>query len=74
MRELCVAVLATGQGNRILRRRVLSHLMSEGVTILDPETTYIDPFVQVGQDTVIYPQVLLVRVITCLQPRRRQHW
>lgn len=45
--------------HRVLRRRVLSRLMREGVTILDPETTYIDPSVQIGQDTILYPHVFL---------------
>jgi len=29
--------------------------MRSGVTIVDPESTYIDSTVKVGQDTVIYP-------------------
>ena len=33
--------------------------MSDGVTILDPDTVYIDADVQVGADTVIYPSVQL---------------
>ncbi len=41
----------------ILRRRKLDDLMREGVTLLDPERTYIDPRVEVGRDTVIYPGV-----------------
>ena len=41
----------------ILRRRKLDVLMQEGVTLLDPERTYIDPRVHVGRDTVIYPGV-----------------
>jgi len=43
----------------ILRQRILSRLMSEGVTILAPEVTYISPFVKIGQDVVIYPHVFL---------------
>ena len=35
--------------------------MTEGVTIVDPESTFIDVDVQVGQDTVIYPSVQLER-------------
>ena len=33
--------------------------MSEGVTIMDPATTYIDDDVKVGRDTVIYPMTWL---------------
>ena len=29
--------------------------MLEGVTILSPETTYIDAQVTIGQDTIIHP-------------------
>jgi len=43
------------RASRILYRRRAEDLMASGVTILDPECTYIDPDVQVGQDTVIGP-------------------
>jgi bifunctional UDP-N-acetylglucosamine pyrophosphorylase/glucosamine-1-phosphate N-acetyltransferase len=43
--------------DRVMRRRKCESLMTEGVTILDPETTYIDADVQIGADTVIYPSV-----------------
>ena len=33
--------------------------MRNGVTIVDPDTTYIDVGVQIGQDTVIYPNVMI---------------
>jgi bifunctional UDP-N-acetylglucosamine pyrophosphorylase/glucosamine-1-phosphate N-acetyltransferase len=45
---------------RALYRRKARDLMAAGVTILDPETTYIDADVTVGQDTVIEPGVLLI--------------
>ena len=41
--------------NRIMRRRIAERLMSEGVTLIDPETTYVDVDVEVGVDTVIEP-------------------
>jgi bifunctional UDP-N-acetylglucosamine pyrophosphorylase/glucosamine-1-phosphate N-acetyltransferase len=44
---------------RILRKRECRRLMDEGVTIHDPDTTYIDKGVQVGRDTVIYPFTFL---------------
>jgi bifunctional UDP-N-acetylglucosamine pyrophosphorylase/glucosamine-1-phosphate N-acetyltransferase len=34
-------------------------LMASGVTILDPQTTWIGPDVEVGQDTVLHPNVYL---------------
>ncbi len=43
--------------DRVLRRRKCEALMSEGVTIVDPDSTYIDADVQIGADTVICPSV-----------------
>jgi bifunctional UDP-N-acetylglucosamine pyrophosphorylase/glucosamine-1-phosphate N-acetyltransferase len=44
---------------KVLRQRVHDRLLEEGVTLLDPETTYIDETVVIGRDTVIYPGVFL---------------
>ncbi len=44
---------------KILRRRKNEELMAAGVTIMDPDSTYIDADVKVGRDTVIYPQTWL---------------
>jgi len=41
------------------RRETLDRLMLEGVTIIDPDSTYIDDIVTIGRDTVIYPQVII---------------
>lgn len=38
-----------------LRRRTLTRLESEGVTILDPAQTWISPEAQLGADTTVYP-------------------
>jgi len=38
-----------------MRRRINAHWMGEGVTLIDPETTYIDACVEIGADTVIEP-------------------
>jgi bifunctional UDP-N-acetylglucosamine pyrophosphorylase / glucosamine-1-phosphate N-acetyltransferase len=43
----------------VLRGRILDRLMAEGVSILDPATTYVDDTVTVGPDTVLYPGVIL---------------
>ncbi len=40
----------------LLRKRINEKLMLSGVTILDPEQTYISPQVSIGKDSVIYPQ------------------
>ena len=39
----------------IIRRQVLERLMMNGVTIIDPQSTYVHPEVQVGCDTVLHP-------------------
>ena len=43
------------QAEKILRRRKNLELMESGVTLMDPESTFIDMDVSVGRDTVIYP-------------------
>ena len=40
---------------KILQRRILEQLMLDGVTIMSPETTFIDSGVSIGADTVVYP-------------------
>jgi len=42
-----------------LRHETLNRLMAEGVTIIDPDSTYIDDEVRIGMDTVIHPQVII---------------
>lgn len=44
---------------RRLRDRKLRELMLSGVTIIDPASTYIQQDVEVGQDSVIHPQVTI---------------
>jgi bifunctional UDP-N-acetylglucosamine pyrophosphorylase/glucosamine-1-phosphate N-acetyltransferase len=39
--------------NAIMRRRLLERLMLAGVTVEDPQTTYVDWGVEVGRDTVV---------------------
>jgi bifunctional UDP-N-acetylglucosamine pyrophosphorylase / glucosamine-1-phosphate N-acetyltransferase len=43
----------------IVRQKKNEELMAAGVTLVDPATTYIEPDVVVGQDTVIHPNVHL---------------
>src|SRR5260370_24512360 len=40
---------------KIMQRRILDRLMEDGVTIVDPDSTFIDAGVTVGQDTSIEP-------------------
>lgn len=44
---------------RILRRRINRHHMLNGVTIIDPEGTYIDQGVTIGADTIIHPGCMI---------------
>ena len=43
----------------VLRDRINCHWMTEGVTIFDPATTYIDADVTIGLDTVVLPNTML---------------
>ncbi len=43
----------------ILRRRICDRHLEAGVTIVDPDNTYIDSEVEIGQDTIIYPFTFL---------------
>lgn len=50
---------------REMNDRLCAAHMREGVTILDPATTYLEPELEIGRDTVIYPNTsisLLSRV------------
>jgi bifunctional UDP-N-acetylglucosamine pyrophosphorylase/glucosamine-1-phosphate N-acetyltransferase len=42
-----------------LRHETMDRLMAGGVTIVDPDSTYIDDTVEIGRDTVIHPQVII---------------
>lgn len=45
---------------RVLRRREAERLMASGVTVVDPDATYVAPGVSVGEDTVIHPNCFLL--------------
>lgn len=47
------------EAERLLRQRVNERWMRAGVTIVDPATTYIEPDVTIGRDTVIRPNTHL---------------
>ena len=61
MRE-CVGVntrVQLAEAEAALRTRINEKLMLAGVTMIDPAATYIGPEVEIGEDTVIYPGVIL---------------
>ncbi len=39
----------------VLRRRIAEHWMTQGVTLVDPERTYLDADVEIGADSVLEP-------------------
>jgi bifunctional UDP-N-acetylglucosamine pyrophosphorylase / glucosamine-1-phosphate N-acetyltransferase len=43
------------KANAIMRRRKIEELLRSGVSILDPQTTYVEPEVQIEPDAVIHP-------------------
>ena len=45
--------------SRIVRQNKNEELMAAGVTLVDPATTYIEPDVEIGADTVIHPGVVI---------------
>ena len=51
--------VALAQANKIMRKRINDELMMNGVTMVDPDTTYIDAGVKIGRDTVIEGNVVI---------------
>lgn len=51
--------LQLAQTERHLKRSINQHWMLEGVTLVDPEFTYIGPDVVIGCDTIIHPGTIL---------------
>jgi bifunctional UDP-N-acetylglucosamine pyrophosphorylase/glucosamine-1-phosphate N-acetyltransferase len=47
-----------------LNRRTVEHWMREGVTVVDPDTTWIDAEVTIGSDTVVRPGTQLLGATT----------
>ena len=51
--------LALSQAEGFMRERLAKHHMLNGVTIIDPASTYIGADVTIGADTVLYPGTVL---------------
>ncbi|HEY6485918.1 MAG TPA: bifunctional UDP-N-acetylglucosamine diphosphorylase/glucosamine-1-phosphate N-acetyltransferase GlmU [Candidatus Cybelea sp.] len=45
-----------------MNARLCAAYMRAGVTIVDPDTTYLEPELEIGSDTVIYPNTALARL------------
>lgn len=50
------------QARKEMNKRLCAHYMREGVTIVDPDTTYLEPELAIGRDTVIYPNTTIARL------------
>lgn len=48
------------EATAIMRRRINQDWMLAGVTIIDPERSYIEPGISIGQDTVVWPGTYLL--------------
>lgn len=48
------------RATQILKEKIAERHMLAGVTLLDPQNTYIDYEVEIGRDTVIYPNCYLL--------------
>lgn len=51
--------LHLAEAGALLQQRINQYWMSTGVTIIDPNTTYIEPDVLIGQDTIVWPNTYL---------------
>lgn len=47
------------EAEALLRARINRRWMLDGVSIIDPQSTYIEPGVRIGQDTVVWPNTYL---------------
>lgn len=47
------------RAERVLRRRIVERLMLDGVTVIDPATTFVDAGVNIAPDTIIYPFTII---------------
>lgn len=62
-RDECIGIntrVDLADAERALRRRINRQHMLNGVTIADPETTYIEEGVEIGADTIILPNTHLI--------------
>ncbi len=58
----CVGINSRRQladAERIMRQRIRTRWLGKGVTMIDPEMTFIDDGVTIGRDTVLHPGVTL---------------
>ena len=51
--------VALVEAEKIMRRRINESHLRNGVTIVDPDNTYIGPDVKIAQDVIIYPGTMI---------------
>lgn len=51
--------VALSKATKVMQRRINEYHMNNGVTLINPEDTYIDVNIKIGADTIIEPGVLL---------------
>ncbi|MBU4312345.1 MAG: NTP transferase domain-containing protein [Candidatus Omnitrophica bacterium] len=47
------------EAEMVVRRRILDRLMRRGVSVIDPNNTYIEEGVEIKKDTIIYPYTFI---------------
>lgn len=47
------------EAESVMRQRILENLMLEGVTVIDPASTYVESSVRIGMDTILQPNTFL---------------
>ncbi len=47
------------EAETVMRQRILENLMLEGVTVIDPASTYVEASVKIGMDTILQPNTFL---------------
>jgi bifunctional UDP-N-acetylglucosamine pyrophosphorylase/glucosamine-1-phosphate N-acetyltransferase len=50
------------EARKEMNARLCAAHMRDGVTIVDPETTYLEPELEIGSDTVLYPNTTIARL------------
>jgi bifunctional UDP-N-acetylglucosamine pyrophosphorylase / glucosamine-1-phosphate N-acetyltransferase len=51
------------QAHSLMQGRILDHLMTEGVSVVDPRNTYVDGRAEIGRDTVIFPFTVITGAV-----------
>jgi len=47
------------EAEALMQHRILEQLMLNGVTVIDPKSTYVEDSVEIGMDTVLQPNIFL---------------